>query len=105
VGRARRARLLYEGTMSIFDSIRKALGKPARQPEAVTDASADTGDPGPAAEEGRYTVQYGDTLWKIAEKVYGDGSRYMVIFEANRDLLDEPDRIFPGQELVIPPTD
>lgn len=49
-----------------------------------------------------YTVQSGDTLWKIAEQHYGNGARYMEIFEANGDLLDNPDRIFPGQVLKIP---
>lgn len=49
-----------------------------------------------------YIVQSGDTLWKISESHYGDGSKYMKIFEANSDLLDTPDQIFPGQELVIP---
>lgn len=49
-----------------------------------------------------YTVQPGDTLWKISEAHYGNGSKYMKIFEANRDLLDDPNKIFPGQELVIP---
>jgi len=50
-----------------------------------------------------YTVQSGDTLWKIAKQHYGDGSKYMKIFEANKDLLKDPDHIYPGQELVIPP--
>ena len=49
-----------------------------------------------------YTVQSGDTLWKIASNAYGDGSKYMTIFEANTDILENPDRIFPGQKLVIP---
>jgi len=49
-----------------------------------------------------YTVQAGDTLWAIAEKMYGSGGKYMKIFEANTALLENPDKIFPGQELVIP---
>jgi LysM repeat protein len=49
-----------------------------------------------------YTVQSGDTLWKISEQVYGNGSKYMKIFEANTGLLENPDRIFPGKKLVIP---
>lgn len=49
-----------------------------------------------------YTVQPGDTLWKISENHYGDGSHYLKIFEANSELLDSPDQIFPGQELKIP---
>lgn len=49
-----------------------------------------------------YTVKSGDTLWQIAEQVYGDGSMYMKIFEANSPPLENPDRIHPGQELKIP---
>ncbi len=49
-----------------------------------------------------YTVQSGDTLWKIAEEMYGNGSNYMKIFEANSELLENPDHILPGQELLIP---
>lgn len=49
-----------------------------------------------------YTVESGDTLWAIAEKMYGSGGKYMKIFEANTTLLESPDKIFPGQELVIP---
>ena len=49
-----------------------------------------------------YTVQSGDTLSKIAQKYYGDPSLYPKIFEANRDQLKDPNRIFPGQKLKIP---
>lgn len=50
-----------------------------------------------------YTVKSGDSLWKIARNHYGDGSRYMDIFYANRDKISDPDMIQVGQELVIPP--
>jgi nucleoid-associated protein YgaU len=49
-----------------------------------------------------YVVKKGDTLSKIAEKFYGDKMLYPKIFEANRHLLDDPDRIKPGQKLRIP---
>jgi nucleoid-associated protein YgaU len=49
-----------------------------------------------------YTVQSGDTLSKIAQKYYGDAALYSKIFEANRDQLKDPNRIFPGQKLKIP---
>ena len=49
-----------------------------------------------------YTVKSGDSLSKIAKEVYGDASSYNRIFEANRDKLDDPNKIFPGQQLVIP---
>ena len=51
-----------------------------------------------------YTVKSGDTLSGIAGEVYGDGSKYPKIFEANKPMLEHPDRIYPGQVLVIPKT-
>ncbi|MFZ1814816.1 MAG: peptidoglycan-binding protein LysM [Rhizobiaceae bacterium] len=52
-----------------------------------------------------YTVKKGDNLWKIAERQYGKGkgSKYNVIFEANKPMLKDPDLIYPGQVLRIPP--
>ena len=49
-----------------------------------------------------YTVQPGDSLSKIAKQFYGNANDYMRIFSANRDQLKDPDRIQPGQQLVIP---
>jgi nucleoid-associated protein YgaU len=49
-----------------------------------------------------YVVQSGDTLSKIAQKYYGDASLYTKIFQANRDILKDPNKIFPGQKLKIP---
>jgi nucleoid-associated protein YgaU len=58
--------------------------------------------PEPAAEPVFHTVVKGDTLWKIAEKTLGKGARYNEIFEANRPMLSDPDKIYPGQVLRIP---
>lgn len=52
--------------------------------------------------EQTYTVQKGDTLSHIAKEVYGKASGWNRIFEANRDQLDNPDLIKPGQVLKIP---
>ena len=52
-----------------------------------------------------YTVKKGDTLSHIAKAHYGRASQWKRIFEANRDQLDDPDRIKPGQVLKIPPAD
>ena len=49
-----------------------------------------------------YTVEKGDTLSHIAKQFYGKASRWHAIFEANRDVLDDPDKIYPGQVLTIP---
>jgi LysM repeat protein len=50
-----------------------------------------------------YKVVAGDTLSKISKKYYGDPNEYMRIFYANRDKLNDPDKIQVGQDLVIPP--
>ena len=55
-----------------------------------------------AVGERQYTVQKGDTLSHIAKAQYGKASQWSRIFEANRDQLDDPDRIQPGQVLRIP---
>lgn len=50
----------------------------------------------------RHEVQSGESLSKIAKYYYGDAMKYPKIFEANRNILDNPDMIHPGQVLVIP---
>lgn len=52
-----------------------------------------------------YTVKSGDTLSKVSKQFYGDSNEYMRIFYANRDKLQDPNRIQVGQQLVIPPDD
>ena len=49
-----------------------------------------------------YEIQKGDTLWRVAEIYYKDGSRYTEIFEANREVIKDPDKIYPGQMIRIP---
>ena len=49
-----------------------------------------------------YIIEKGDTLWKIAEKAYGNGAQYQKIFEANREVIKDADKIFPGQKIRIP---
>jgi len=57
----------------------------------------------PEPEATFYTVVKGDYLSKIAKKVYGDAMKYPIIFEANKPMLTDPDKIYPGQVLRIPP--
>jgi nucleoid-associated protein YgaU len=49
-----------------------------------------------------YEIVSGDTLSRIAKQFYGDGSAYMRIFEANREVIRDPDKIFVGQKIRIP---
>ena len=50
----------------------------------------------------RHTVASGETLGKIAKQYYGDAMKYKAIFEANTDILKNPDVIHPDQQLIIP---
>ena len=55
-----------------------------------------------AIQGGTYTVQPGDSLWRIAEKAYGSGRRWRRIYEANTDKISDASKIYVGQILVIP---
>lgn len=59
----------------------------------------------PEPEATFYTVQSGDTLGGIAKAQYGNAGKYPVIFEANKPMLTDPNKIYPGQVLRIPPMD
>ncbi len=52
--------------------------------------------------EGMVVVQPGQSLWRIARATYGRGIRYTIIYEANRDQIRNPNRIYPGQVFVVP---
>ena len=47
-------------------------------------------------------VSRGDSLWRISHIIYGDGSRYALVYRANRDRIRDPNLIYPGQTLVLP---
>jgi hypothetical protein len=72
------------------------------QTSAAGAAGAQAGAGSADRQERSYTVAAGDTLSKISKQMYGDANQYMRIFEANRDQLSDPDKIRPGQRLVIP---
>lgn len=55
-----------------------------------------------AGDDEFYVIEKGDSLWKIAEKAYGNGAKYTVIFEANKEVIKDADKIFPGQKIRIP---
>jgi hypothetical protein len=57
---------------------------------------------GVAPGRGQVVVQPGESLWRLARTAYGDGTRYTVIYEANRGQIRNPDVIFPGQVLAVP---
>jgi nucleoid-associated protein YgaU len=78
--------VLALGNVAGVASVEESVATAAAEPEAVI-----------------YVVKKGDTLSAIAQKHYGKASRYTAIFEANRPMLKDPDKIYPGQALRIPP--
>ncbi|MFQ8430824.1 peptidoglycan-binding protein LysM [Amaricoccus sp. W119] len=70
--------------------------------KGVAKVEDDISTPDGGGEAVLHTVVKGDTLWEIAQKTLGDGSRYQEIFEANKPMLKDPDKIYPGQVLRIP---
>jgi len=74
--------------------------QPAADFSDVQSASSSTA---PADQAQSYTVQSGDSLSKIAKRVYGDANKWHAIFNANRDKIKNPDLIQPGQVLTLPP--
>jgi nucleoid-associated protein YgaU len=94
----RDGKLYFKGTTQTQDEAIKTI------PEWPNEIIADIQAVGGAAQvvEKTYTVKAGDTLSKIAQQQLGDAKAYMAIFEANRNLLKDPDKIQPGQVLKIP---
>jgi len=85
------------GTKTINISLAGAKPKASSEPARETNNS-----PAPAASQS-YTVVKGDSLWNIAKKYYGNGSKYTVIYNANRGVIGgNPNLIYPGQVLTIP---
>lgn len=83
------------------DEAKQGAGSSVGSIRAVAQGASATAST-PTPETIPYVVQEGDTLWLIAETTYSDGALWPVIFEANRDVLDDPDRIQPDQLLRVP---
>jgi len=78
----------------------EAAEEPAAEEADVEVVSEAVEEPAPEPAARTYTVESGDTLWAIAERFYGDGSKYQVIADASG--IPNPDLIQPGQVLTIP---
>jgi nucleoid-associated protein YgaU len=73
----------------------------AVEEEAVAEPTEEAApEPAPEPAARTHTVVSGDTLWAIAERFYGDGSKYQLIADASG--ISNPDLIYPGQVLTIP---
>jgi len=68
-----------------------------------SDVKSGASSTAPAAQSYQtYEVKAGDSLSKIAKKLLGDGNAWNRIFEANKDVLKDPNKIYPGQKLKVP---
>jgi nucleoid-associated protein YgaU len=88
--------------MGIFDYWKREKPRPELAPPAPPPQAG--GDPPPVAplDMQTYVVIKGDTLSTIASGQYGNAQKWTRIYEANRDLIADPDLIYPGQQLRIP---
>jgi nucleoid-associated protein YgaU len=71
-------------------------------PPDFSDVTGGSSSTAPAAGKS-YTIAKGDTLSKIARDEYGDAKLWRKIFEHNKDVIKDPDKIFPGQVITLPP--
>jgi outer membrane protein assembly factor BamB len=99
----------HDGTLFILSRTKlfairdEARVKEARAAQAPPPAKAPPVRRPVEATDGTHTVQPGDTLSALALQYYGNASKFGRIFDANQPLLTDPDRIYPGQVLAIPP--
>ena len=84
-----------------FSNVRSGGSSTAPAPAPVPQADGDS-SPAGSVDTNTYVVVKGDSLSKIASGQYGDAQKWRRIYEANRDLIKDPDLIYPGQQLRIP---
>ena len=91
------------GKADSADAVEKAVLL-AGNVKGVTEVKIDKMEaPAPAPEVEYYTIVSGDSLSRIAKKYYGKAMDYPKLFEANREVIKDPDLIYPGQKIRIPP--
>ena len=94
-------------TQAELDTLRANLSKDYSLPTEETPAEPPEETPAeePAAQtppQNTYTVASGDCLWSIAQKLYGTGTRWPELYEANRTIIHDPNQIQIGQVLTVP---
>jgi nucleoid-associated protein YgaU len=97
----RDGKLYFQGMVQSQDEVNKIWDAiktvPDWRHDIVAEVTIDA-----SAKPATYTVKPGDTLSKIAKEQLGDATAYMKIFEVNKSILIDPDKIKPGQVLTIP---
>ena len=91
-----------EGKADSAEAMEKAV-LIAGNTQGVTEVNIDNLDaPAPAADVQYYTIESGDSLSKIAKQFYGNAMDYPKLFEANKEVIEDPDLIYPGQKIRVP---
>ncbi|MBR4082989.1 MAG: LysM peptidoglycan-binding domain-containing protein [Lachnospiraceae bacterium] len=94
---------IYEDNANVLSSPDKIYVGQVLVIKSLSEAPSETITTVPVVVAGsNYTVESGDSLWKIAKKVYGDGSAWRKIYNANKDVISNPENIYKGQVLAIP---
>ena len=93
-----RIRLAKSTPKADFSNVQGGSSSTAQKPVSIPSPTGTSGTSGGKT----YTVAAGDSLSKIAKREYGDGNAWNRIYEANRDIIKNPDLIYPGQTLKIP---
>lgn len=79
-----------------------ARPRSSSEPRLRAGKSQESAGPRPARAISSKVISRGDSLWHISRITYGDGSRYALVYRANRDRIRDPNLIYPGQTLVLP---
>lgn len=96
--------IFYDITLKEYTFVEfRRLSQMSSDTSDSVSVSENTARPDTSVPDSTYDVKSGDTLWAIAQRMYGDGDRWREIYDANADLIGpNPNRITPGQTLVIP---
>lgn len=90
------------GTAESAEALEKAV-LIAGNTQGVTEVRIDNMEaPTPADDVQYYTIESGDSLSKVAKEFYGNAMDYTKLFEANKEVIEDPDLIYPGQKIRIP---
>ncbi|MEM7636288.1 MAG: hypothetical protein AAF299_17110, partial [Pseudomonadota bacterium] len=97
---------LIAGTEDDEPAQETARPEPDAAPAETAAVTPETGQADSAAPAtGKVVIQPGNNLWQISRVIYGKGRQYTVIYDANKDQIRDPDRIYPGQIFETPGSD